>query len=134
MSAYEKLSVKAVVVPYCHEMAAALAAADFVICRSGASTIAELMVAQKPSLLVPFPFASENHQFYNAEVLVSRGAAELIPDAEVTAETLTQRLRLFFPLTGTAGGDACSVCCFSRAPRPSDAAQRLADYMTESHE
>jgi UDP-N-acetylglucosamine--N-acetylmuramyl-(pentapeptide) pyrophosphoryl-undecaprenol N-acetylglucosamine transferase len=59
---------------YCHDMAAAYAAADVVLCRAGASTVSELAVVKKPALLVPYPFASENHQWANALVLKDRGA------------------------------------------------------------
>ncbi len=59
------------VLPYCHDMAQAYAAADKVICRAGASTIAELLVVKRPALLVPYPYASNNHQVYNAQVLES---------------------------------------------------------------
>ena len=67
--------VKAVVLPYIHDMAGAYAAADLVVSRSGATTVAELAVCGKRAVLVPFPFAADNHQEYNARTLADRGAA-----------------------------------------------------------
>lgn len=90
---YKTLPVKAAVLPYCHDMAAAYGAADLVICRAGASTVAELLVAQRPAILVPYPYASEDHQIYNAEVLVQRALAQVILEKDLTPEVLAKRLR-----------------------------------------
>lgn len=62
---------------YCHEMASAYSAADFVVCRAGASTLAELIAVRKPALLVPYPLATGDHQTKNARTLVDAGAAVL---------------------------------------------------------
>jgi UDP-N-acetylglucosamine--N-acetylmuramyl-(pentapeptide) pyrophosphoryl-undecaprenol N-acetylglucosamine transferase len=67
------------------------AAADVVLARSG-STVAELCAAGKPSLLVPFAAAADDHQRKNAEVLVEAGAAEMLLQRDVTAETLRAAL------------------------------------------
>ena len=74
------------VVPFIQDMPAAFAAADLVVCRSGAGAVAELAAAGKPSILVPFPFASDNHQWRNAEVLARAGASRLVPDLEFTGQ------------------------------------------------
>jgi len=71
-------------------MGEAYGRADLVICRAGASTLAELTALGKPAILVPYPFAVDDHQRANAEVLVRHGAAELIADAELTAERLEE--------------------------------------------
>ncbi len=68
------------------------AAASLVLCRSGASTVAELSAAAKPSLLIPFPQAADDHQRHNAEVLVQAGAAALLPQSDMTAERLLEML------------------------------------------
>ena len=73
-------------------MPARFGAADLVLARSGASTVAELCAACKPSLLVPFPLAADDHQRRNAEVLVAAGAAVLLPEAELTPERLLAAL------------------------------------------
>ena len=67
-------------------------AADLVICRAGATTLAELTAAGKPSVLVPLPTAADDHQRKNAEVVAGGGAAELLPQSEMTGETLAQRI------------------------------------------
>jgi UDP-N-acetylglucosamine--N-acetylmuramyl-(pentapeptide) pyrophosphoryl-undecaprenol N-acetylglucosamine transferase len=117
--------------PYCHVMAAALAAADLVICRAGASTVAELLVARKPALLVPFPFASENHQFYNAEVLLKRGVAEVIADADFSPEKVAECMRLYFRFPDRLPQMHKRLAVLAEEQRHAAAAHRLAAYMTQ---
>jgi UDP-N-acetylglucosamine--N-acetylmuramyl-(pentapeptide) pyrophosphoryl-undecaprenol N-acetylglucosamine transferase len=76
------------VVPFISDMPAAFAAADLVICRSGAGAVSELAAAGKPSILVPFPFAADDHQTRNAEAMARGRAARLVPDGEFTGEKL----------------------------------------------
>ncbi len=83
------------VVPYMYEMPEAMAAADLVVSRAGAATLAEITVRGLPALLVPFPFATGNHQEYNARALVSRGAAELVLDADLSGSTLVTKIKQF---------------------------------------
>lgn len=73
---------------YLDEIGAAYAASDLVICRAGATTIAELIAASKPSILIPYPYATEDHQTKNAQVLAERGAAIIIKDEELDASVL----------------------------------------------
>jgi UDP-N-acetylglucosamine--N-acetylmuramyl-(pentapeptide) pyrophosphoryl-undecaprenol N-acetylglucosamine transferase len=75
------------------DMARAYAGADLLVCRAGATTIAELTVCKKPAILVPFPFAADDHQTVNARSLVESGAALLIPEAELTAARLADQLK-----------------------------------------
>ncbi len=75
------------------DMAAAYLGADLVICRSGATTVAELTVCKKPSVLVPFPFATDDHQAVNARALVDAGAALMFREAELTGEQLAATIR-----------------------------------------
>jgi UDP-N-acetylglucosamine--N-acetylmuramyl-(pentapeptide) pyrophosphoryl-undecaprenol N-acetylglucosamine transferase len=75
------------------DMSAAYAQADLVVCRSGATTLAELTVCQKPSILVPFPFAADDHQVVNARSLVEAGAAVMIEERELTGERLASQIR-----------------------------------------
>ena len=74
------------------DMPAAYAAADLVICRSGAMTVTELSAMGAAALLVPFPHAVDDHQTRNAEYLSDAGAGELLPQSTLTAETLAARL------------------------------------------
>ena len=90
---YRKAGVKATVLPFIHDMAGAYAAADLVVSRSGATTVAELAVCGKRAVLVPFPFAADNHQEYNARTLAARGRAEVIVQKELTAERLAESIR-----------------------------------------
>ncbi|MFG6666727.1 undecaprenyldiphospho-muramoylpentapeptide beta-N-acetylglucosaminyltransferase [Halomonas sp. HNIBRBA4712] len=92
LEAYQALGVKARVSAFIDDMAAAYDWADLVVCRAGALTVAELAAAAKPALLVPFPFAVDDHQRVNAEVLVKAGAARCVVQSELTPERLTQLL------------------------------------------
>ena len=80
------------VMEYLRDMPQAYAAADLCVSRAGAASLAELMVAGKPSILVPYPYAAENHQEYNAKALVQAGAASLILDRELNGERLWQEV------------------------------------------
>ena len=74
-------------------MARAYAGADLLVCRAGATTIAELTVCKKPAILVPFPFAADDHQTVNAQSLVEAGAALLMPEKDLTAQKLADAVR-----------------------------------------
>jgi UDP-N-acetylglucosamine--N-acetylmuramyl-(pentapeptide) pyrophosphoryl-undecaprenol N-acetylglucosamine transferase len=75
------------------DMSAAYAGADLIVCRAGATTLAELTVCRKPSILVPFPFAADNHQVQNARSLVDAGAAVMIEEKDLTGERLAREIR-----------------------------------------
>ena len=85
---YRDLGIKAAVCQYIDDMAGAYAAADLVVARSGATSVAELAVCGKRAVLIPFPFAADNHQEYNARTLADRGLAEVILQKDLTAEVL----------------------------------------------
>jgi UDP-N-acetylglucosamine--N-acetylmuramyl-(pentapeptide) pyrophosphoryl-undecaprenol N-acetylglucosamine transferase len=91
-AAYEQLGVRATVVSFIDNMQEVYATADIVICRAGATTLAELTVLGKPAILIPYPYAVDDHQRANAEVLVRAGAALMILDAELTPERLRQEI------------------------------------------
>jgi UDP-N-acetylglucosamine--N-acetylmuramyl-(pentapeptide) pyrophosphoryl-undecaprenol N-acetylglucosamine transferase len=80
------------VVTFIDDMPKAFAEADLVVCRSGAGTVAELAAAGKPSILVPFPFAADDHQFHNAKALRDAGAAILVRDSEMNGARLLKEL------------------------------------------
>ncbi|MCI8496618.1 MAG: undecaprenyldiphospho-muramoylpentapeptide beta-N-acetylglucosaminyltransferase [Clostridiales bacterium] len=75
---------------YIDDMPRCLAAADLVICRAGAITLSELQAQGKAAILIPSPNVAENHQYHNAMALVSRGAAALIEDKDLTGERLIE--------------------------------------------
>lgn len=81
------------VVPYIDDMAGALNWADLVVCRAGAMTLAELQAAGKPAVLVPFPFATDDHQRQNAEACAAAGAAVVLPDAACDGPALVRAVR-----------------------------------------
>jgi len=89
-SAYRAAGRKAEIVPFIENMSEAFANSDLVLCRAGATTIAELTVAGKAAILVPLKSAADDHQTWNAKALVAVGAAVMLPEAEL--ETLGQTL------------------------------------------
>ncbi len=80
------------VTPYIDDMAAALLWADLVICRAGAMTLAELQVVGRPAVLVPYPHATDNHQFHNASDLEKAGAALVLADENCDGTALVKFL------------------------------------------
>jgi len=115
------------VVPFIQDMPAAFASADLVVSRSGAGAVAELAAAGKPSILVPFPFAADNHQWHNAEALARAGAARLVADAEFTGE------RFYREVAALASGEGALAAMGAAArslARPR-AAERAADLLEE---
>lgn len=91
-ASYADAGVAAEVTPFIDDMADAYAWADLVLCRSGALTVAELIAAGLPALLVPYPHAVDDHQTANAQWLIDAGAAVLLPESEMTASTLCAQL------------------------------------------
>ena len=76
------------IVPYIYNMEEIMNIADLVVCRSGAMTITEISVVGKPAIFIPFPYATENHQEYNAKVLENVGAAKIILNKDLNSEIL----------------------------------------------
>jgi UDP-N-acetylglucosamine--N-acetylmuramyl-(pentapeptide) pyrophosphoryl-undecaprenol N-acetylglucosamine transferase len=87
---YVETGVMAEVAAFVHAMGDAYGRADLIVCRAGASTLAELTALGKPAILIPYPFAADNHQQANAEILVRHGAAEMILDAQLTGTRLAE--------------------------------------------
>lgn len=120
---YQALPFEAEVVPFIDKMDEAFAQADLVVCRSGASTVAELTVFGKAAILVPFPYAIYDHQRGNAEALQQQGAAEMILDQELSAERLAERVRFYFADRGRLEKMAAAAKTLGRP----DAAARIVD-------
>src|SRR5918996_1721366 len=78
---------------YLDDMVSHFAASDLVLCRAGATTTAELIAAGKASVMVPFPFAADDHQRKNAEALEAAGGARMILQADLSAERLAMEIR-----------------------------------------
>ena len=90
--AYAARGFKAVVKPFLAEMDLALGAATIAVSRAGASSLAEIAAVRLPSLLVPYPAAADNHQFYNAQAFEATGAARLLEQKNATPEKVAARL------------------------------------------
>jgi len=96
-TAYEKAGFNPQqVVPFIDDMATAYAEAKLIICRAGATTLAELSVCGRPALLIPFPFAAGDHQTANARTLEKAGAAKLLPQSELNANLLAEQIKQLF--------------------------------------
>lgn len=89
---YEKAGIKSEVRPFFDDMAKIYSEADLLICRAGASTVAEIAVMGKPSIFIPFPSAAGDHQSQNAEALENAGAAIIIEERDLTPEILASRI------------------------------------------
>jgi UDP-N-acetylglucosamine--N-acetylmuramyl-(pentapeptide) pyrophosphoryl-undecaprenol N-acetylglucosamine transferase len=91
-STAEQQQLPARVMTFLRQIHLAYAAADLVVCRSGAMTLAEIAACGTPAILIPYPYAAHNHQEINARNLVERGAAALILDRELTGERLAREV------------------------------------------
>ena len=92
-AAYASKGFDAEVVEFIDDMSEAYARCELVICRAGATTIAELTVCKKASILIPFPFATDDHQAVNARALVDSGAALMFRESELDGARLAAELR-----------------------------------------
>ena len=90
---YREAGVAAHVAAFCHQMENAYSAADLVVARSGAASLSEISHFALPSLLIPYPYAAENHQQLNAEIFARAGAAKLLEESAITGETLAAAIR-----------------------------------------
>ncbi len=92
---YQQLKVESVVAPFFEDMANRYREADLVICRSGATTVAELTVTGKAVVFIPFPFATDDHQVVNAQALVEDDAAEMILEKDLTGNLLAEKIAYY---------------------------------------
>lgn len=119
---YERAGLAARVEPFLFDMDHEMRAADLLVCRAGATTLAEIAASGKPSILVPLPTATDDHQRRNAEVLARAGAAEVIDQRELGGALLAARV---VALASDAPGRAAMGEAARRLARP-DAAQTIA--------
>jgi UDP-N-acetylglucosamine--N-acetylmuramyl-(pentapeptide) pyrophosphoryl-undecaprenol N-acetylglucosamine transferase len=122
-STYLQANIVAELAPFFADLPQRLASAHLVIGRSGASTVAELATIGRPSILIPYPYAADDHQTANARAFEATGACIVIAHAEFTAPTLAGHLRA---LIGAPERMAAMAAAAHTAGRP-DAASRLAD-------
>lgn len=122
--AYGAAGIQCMARTYIYQMAEAYAAADLVVCRAGASTVAELAACGRASILVPYPFAAANHQELNARTLEEKGAARCLLDAAISGGGLLAR-EIEALMDNEAGLSAMEAASLSLARK--DAAARVVD-------
>ena len=120
---YAEAGVDAEISSFIEDMPEAYAWADLVVCRAGALTVAELAAVGVAALLVPFPYAVDNHQYHNALYLKNRDAAEVLPESGLTAEGLALKLKFFQQNRERL----LRMAQNARASFQADAGERLAD-------
>ncbi|WP_455207557.1 undecaprenyldiphospho-muramoylpentapeptide beta-N-acetylglucosaminyltransferase [Kaarinaea lacus] len=125
-ASYQQSGVDAKVVPFIDDMAEAYRWADLVICRAGAMTIAELAIAGVASILVPYPYAVDDHQTSNAKYLVDKEAAILVQQKDLTVDVLHKMLA---ELTSTR---LLQMAKAARSLALPDATRRVADQCLEA--
>ena len=120
---YAEAGVQARLAPFFEDMPARLAEAHLLICRAGASTIAELAAAGRAAILVPLPLAADDHQSANGRALVAAGAATMIEQDSFTSERLARELAALMAEPSQLAAQAAAARRFARP----DAAHALAD-------
>ena len=127
-AAYAELAVAADLATFFDNVPSRLAAAHLVIARAGASTVAELQAIGRPAILIPYPYATDDHQAANAQALASAGAAVALTEAELTAERLAQELEALL----SAPDALAALAATCRAIGIPDAGDRLADLVMDT--
>ncbi|MCH8303116.1 MAG: undecaprenyldiphospho-muramoylpentapeptide beta-N-acetylglucosaminyltransferase [Proteobacteria bacterium] len=127
-AAYDAHNIDVELQPFIEDMAEAYAWADLVVCRAGALTVAELSAAGLPAIFVPFPSAVDDHQTANARPMTDAGAAALMPEKDLSDETLAGLLKHWL-----ASRDALLQRALkSRALAHPDALRRITNYCLEA--
>jgi UDP-N-acetylglucosamine--N-acetylmuramyl-(pentapeptide) pyrophosphoryl-undecaprenol N-acetylglucosamine transferase len=126
-TAYREAGLQADVEPFLYDMGRQLGAADVVVCRAGATTLAEITAAGKAAILVPLPTATDDHQRKNADALAARGAADVLLQQDMTGSVLAQRI---LDLAGDRERRARMAAAAKALARP-DAARAIVDRALE---
>ena len=124
---YRRAGIQARVEPFLYAMDREMKAADFVVSRAGATTLAELTAAGRPSILIPLPTATDDHQRKNAEALVVKGAARLIDQQSLTGQLLASEI---VAMAGNTAGRAAMSAAARRLATP-DAAKVIVQRVLE---
>jgi UDP-N-acetylglucosamine--N-acetylmuramyl-(pentapeptide) pyrophosphoryl-undecaprenol N-acetylglucosamine transferase len=109
-------------------MEEAYTVADLAVARSGAASLTELLYFNLPTILIPYPFAAENHQFFNAEIFARQGVAEVLEESRVNGDTLSSLIDHFL----NNGAIARRVAGQPSALRPETAAKRIVEIIEKS--
>jgi UDP-N-acetylglucosamine--N-acetylmuramyl-(pentapeptide) pyrophosphoryl-undecaprenol N-acetylglucosamine transferase len=121
--AYRSFGFMGTVSPFIYQMPEAYAISDLVISRSGATTLAEICAMGKASILIPYPYATANHQEINAKKLENLGACTVIRDAELTGKKLAEEVKRLFHDSNLRNAMGKKALGFGRP----DAVKRIAD-------
>jgi UDP-N-acetylglucosamine--N-acetylmuramyl-(pentapeptide) pyrophosphoryl-undecaprenol N-acetylglucosamine transferase len=124
---YHREQIAVHVAAFHHHMEEVYSAADFAVARSGAASLAEIAFFGLPSILIPFPYAADDHQTRNAEIFARAGAAFVLKESDLTPELLSQKIRAMIDHPEQLR--RMSEKCLQLAP--SDAASRVAITMEE---
>jgi UDP-N-acetylglucosamine--N-acetylmuramyl-(pentapeptide) pyrophosphoryl-undecaprenol N-acetylglucosamine transferase len=124
---YRRAGLQARVEPFLYAIDREMKAADLVVCRAGATTLAELTAAGRPSILIPLPTATDDHQRKNAAALVVKGAARMIEQRSLTGELLVSEI---VALAGNAPERTAMSAAARRMAKP-DAAKVIVDRVLE---
>ena len=126
-TAWQSSGLEGEISPFISDMPGAFAQADLIVCRSGAGAVAELAAAGKPSVMIPFPFAADQHQLKNAQAFERAGAGRMVPDSDWTGEKM-------FALISELAGNRLTLAQMGEAARKlakPGAAKRAADILQE---
>jgi UDP-N-acetylglucosamine--N-acetylmuramyl-(pentapeptide) pyrophosphoryl-undecaprenol N-acetylglucosamine transferase len=115
-----------VLLPYLHEMKEAFDAADVLVSRAGATILAEIAVCRKPAILIPFPFATDNHQEKNARVLENLGAARVLLDRDLDGGSLAKCLEDI-----RSAGVLETMATAMQKSRPADVEDRILQHIVD---
>lgn len=127
--AFSSAGLDGQVLPFIDDMPAAFACADLLVCRSGAGAVAEVAAAGKPALFVPFPFAADDHQARNAELLARAGAAKLVRDREFNGRRFFDEVSKLTPAElETMGAKARRFARPGAAARAAAILEQLGDF------
>ena len=126
-AAYRQAGLQADVEPFLFDMGRRIADADLIVCRAGATTLAEITAAGKAAILVPLPTATDDHQRKNADALAAAGAAHVLLQAEMTGSTLARQV---LALAGDSDRRA-RIATAARAFAKPDAARVIVDRALE---
>jgi UDP-N-acetylglucosamine--N-acetylmuramyl-(pentapeptide) pyrophosphoryl-undecaprenol N-acetylglucosamine transferase len=125
--AYRQAGLQADVEPFLYDMGRQLGTADLIVCRAGATTLAEITAAGKAAILVPLPTATDDHQRKNAESLAASGAAEVLLQRDMTGAALAERILTLAADRGRRGRIAAAAKALARP----DAAKAIVDRALE---
>jgi UDP-N-acetylglucosamine--N-acetylmuramyl-(pentapeptide) pyrophosphoryl-undecaprenol N-acetylglucosamine transferase len=131
-AAYDALNVPAQVRSFCDKMGVALAAADVALSRAGASSLAELAARQLPAVLIPYPAATDNHQYFNARLFVQIGAARMVAQDRATAGQLAQEILELARDPAKRSAMRCALAGWHRPAAAAEIADRILRWRAEA--